>query len=235
MKNQFAIGKTASGEEIRFEMGNEFEILCQEKNLVSLDLSNCSELQELRFFRNHLTELNISNCPDLRILDCSENKISKLNLLNLNKLHVLKCSDNQLTEIDVSNFPVLRFFYCFNNQLTELDISKCPNLLYTDTSNNRFSPLLPAEKTIIINNARKFFLENPKGLCIALRDAVFEFIKSCRCIDYGGDAAILSIVFPKFTQENAVKYFGGNSSENYYWWEKNDVENRLKFLDFILE
>ena len=85
--------------------------------------------------------MDVTGCTNLQELYCSNNQLPSLNLNGLTNLQYLDCSHNQLTSLDVSNQPVLTSLVCNNNQLTTLfmkngsnesniDFSSNPNLQY---------------------------------------------------------------------------------------------------------
>jgi len=79
---------------------------CDNNNLTQIDLSNNTNLTELRISQNQLTSLDVSQNP------------------LLTSLYV---SNNQLTSLDVSQNPLLTSLYVSNNQLTSADLRNGTN------------------------------------------------------------------------------------------------------------
>lgn len=121
---------------------------CQYNDLVSLDLSQNSNLYTLYAFSNNLTQINILGCTNLMILDvsynqlttidtssnpileefcCYHNLLTNINVSNNTQLKCLECWHNSILTIDVSNNVALFNFSCSENQLTSIDLSN--NLL----------------------------------------------------------------------------------------------------------
>lgn len=110
-------------------------------------------------------------------------------------------------------------------------------------------PLLSVtEQLEIIREVRKRFNEliDTKlntGLCILMYRSLFrkrlryEFSFSDGWENY--DYHIPNCI-PGFTYENAVKHCGASIMDkcdfyDYYWWDVEDFESRLKFLDWLEE
>ena len=92
--------------------------------ITTLDLSANIKLKRLACGQNYtLTSLNLSNCTNLENLHCSYNALTELDLSKCTKLWRVVCTDNQLATLDVSMLPLLKEFNCYGNQLTTLDVS----------------------------------------------------------------------------------------------------------------
>ncbi len=95
-----------------------------DNNIVTLDLSGNTELTRLACGQNWTLEsLNITNCTKLENLHCANNNLSSLDVTHNPKLWRLQCWNNQLTALNLSNNPLLKAFNCSQNQLTSLDVS----------------------------------------------------------------------------------------------------------------
>ncbi|MFA9389062.1 MAG: BACON domain-containing protein [Prolixibacteraceae bacterium] len=137
-------------------------LLCSYNDLVTLDLSNNTELKYLGCRSNELTSLNISNNTKLTYCYCGDNAITELDLTNLSVLWGLNCSDNLLSNLNLSNNSLLEQLYCTGNQLSSVDVSEnikltklnCrdnqivslelsnnPNLIYLGCYNNQLTSL----------------------------------------------------------------------------------------------
>ena len=107
-------------------------------SLVTLDLSENTELVKLQCKGNQLTSLDLSNCIELAQLDCSRNSITELDLSQNTKITSLDCSWNDLISLVFCN--TLRNLFCAGNELTELDLS-CVNLYNLDCAANNLTCL----------------------------------------------------------------------------------------------
>ena len=134
---------------------------CSSANLISLDVSENSALQQLQCSSNKnltnitfgsnlslshlecnynsLTSLDVSKATSLINLFCSNNQLSELDLSKNINLEYIQCTDNQLTALDLSKNINLEMIQCQNNKLTELDFSKNINLGSIECQNNLFS------------------------------------------------------------------------------------------------
>jgi hypothetical protein len=76
--------------------------------LVNLNLSNLSNLNNLFFTNNQLVDINIDNCPRIREIDFSNNSLVRaknlLGNLNNDKLETLNISNNNFSRQDLSCF-----------------------------------------------------------------------------------------------------------------------------------
>ena len=100
------------------------KLVCYNKQLTSLDVSQNTALEYLDCANNQLTSLDVSQNPALQTLDCSKNQLTSLDVRQNTKLDVVWCYQNQLTELDVRQNAALEYLYCQENQLTELDVRK---------------------------------------------------------------------------------------------------------------
>ena len=97
---------------------------CKKEQLITLDVSKCTALNELNCCNNQLTTLNISKNTALTELSCFNNQLTSLDVSKNTALTELSCDGNQLTSLDVSKNTALTELTCSNNQLTSLDVSK---------------------------------------------------------------------------------------------------------------
>ena len=98
-------------------------LVCQNNNLVSLNLSGLASLNHFKCNNNQLESLNLSGCKALSYMECQNNNLKSLNLWDLTSLSYFTCHNNQLVELDVSNCTKLNYFVCNNNQLVALYMS----------------------------------------------------------------------------------------------------------------
>ena len=75
----------------------------------TLNVSDCSLLQELHCSYNTLTALDVSGCPELRWISCFYNNLTQLGVSGCTALQELHCYGNKLTELGVSGCPELRW------------------------------------------------------------------------------------------------------------------------------
>jgi len=133
-----------------------------EYGLNILDLTNCTQLQQLTCDWHQLVELNLTNCLRLKELNCSYNKLTELDLTKFTQLQKLYCNDNELTELDPTNCEQLQqlgcsgnklaglnvtksmqlqSLNCYGNNLTELDVTKCTQIDYLICGGNNLTEL----------------------------------------------------------------------------------------------
>lgn len=119
---------------------------CAVNPLLNIDISNNSLLEYLDCDANLLANLDVTQNTNLTYLNCSGNQITNLDITKNTQLRELRCSYTQLKNIDLSQNTLLVLLFCWNNQLSAIDISK--NTLLTNLSclNNRltFESLEPA-------------------------------------------------------------------------------------------
>ena len=124
MVNEVRLGPGSANAEgikkIDFSGMNDRSIL----NLTKIDVSGCTNLEELLCDFNALTELDVSKNAALRKLTCSNNSITKLDISGCAALEYLSCSANAIKELDVGANKALTYIQCGGNPLTELDVSK---------------------------------------------------------------------------------------------------------------
>ena len=99
-------------------------------NLTKIDVSGCTNLEELRCDYNLLTELDVSKNTALRLLSCGNNSITKLDISGCAALESLTCGANDIKELDVGANKALTYLQCGGNPLKKLDVSK--NAALTD-------------------------------------------------------------------------------------------------------
>ena len=71
-----------------------------------------------------------------------------------------------------------------------------------------------------------------EGLCHAIRYAFEDYYINCECI-----VGIVGII-PEFTRENAILHANAFEVNYYcsaYWWKASDIDNRIKFLNWLIE
>ena len=96
---------------------------CSANELITLDLNANINLINLFCGENKLNRLDLSKLIELEELDCSYNKLVNLNLSANAKLRNLGIQNNLISEINVSPLPQLKIFYCGQNPLKELNLT----------------------------------------------------------------------------------------------------------------
>lgn len=120
------------------------ELNCGFNDLTSLDVSSCTSLKTLYCYANtSLTSLKISGCTSLENLECQSTKLTSLNLSGHKAIKIIKCSFTEMTSLNVSNCTALKELTCFVCKLTSLDVSGCTSLAYLDCSNNKITSIIP--------------------------------------------------------------------------------------------
>lgn len=105
------------------------ELMCNETALTSLDVSNNTLLKRLWCGHTQISEIDISNNQELTEFECQESMITNINLSSNPALTILYLSNSeQLKEIDISHNPLLTNFSCNNTAITTLDLSNNPAL-----------------------------------------------------------------------------------------------------------
>ena len=111
------------------------ELRCYGNTFTSLDVSALTRLTYLDCAPNsNLTSLNVSGCTNLEDLICYSTGITSLSLSNLSKLKKLSCystkltsltvtGKSNLTELNCSNCTSLTSIQCYNNALTTLNVT----------------------------------------------------------------------------------------------------------------
>lgn len=128
---------------VMWNVGELVKFDCSNNDLMTLDVSQCSKLQELNCAGNQLMELDVSSQTHLTELDCSNNKLTELNVKQNGSLTSLICNDNQLKTLDLSKNHSLSNLNCAKNRLACLDATvisgtiiaggnRCPIAVRTD-------------------------------------------------------------------------------------------------------
>ena len=106
------------------------QILCNENQLTSLDLSHNPEMEWLNCSQNAISSLDLSHNPKIKQVYCNDCSLESLNLTGCEALNLLHCYRNQLTSLDVSDCKKLVDLQSFGNSFEQLDISNCPDLVF---------------------------------------------------------------------------------------------------------
>ena len=99
---------------------------CPTNQIISLDLSNLTQLITLGLGANQLTNLNLTGLTNLEFINCGGNQITELDFSTLTALEFIIFGQNLFTELDFSNNPVF----------DQLRADECPNLTTIKINNN---------------------------------------------------------------------------------------------------
>ncbi len=102
-----------------------YRLECQDNQLTSLNLSNCTELDYAECHHNHIESIDLDGCTTLSHLYCYDNLLTSLDLSHTRDLNELRCSNNRLKSLSLNGCRYLYELECDGNQLTSLDISSC--------------------------------------------------------------------------------------------------------------
>ena len=117
--------------------------------LTNIDVSNNTELTELRCYSNQLTVLNVSKNTALTHLLCGHNQLTSLDVSKNTALTDLLCGHNQMTSLDVSNNTALSYLEFGSNRLTSLDVSNNTALTYLECGSNQLTSLDVSKNTAL--------------------------------------------------------------------------------------
>jgi len=95
-------GTLKSGSIIKIYGDNVNFLKCERNNLVDIDVSGASSLQQIYCGYNLLKEIDVSNNTSLTRLGCNDNKITSLNIRNNSKLSGLYFQNNQLSACELN-------------------------------------------------------------------------------------------------------------------------------------
>ena len=110
-------------------IGKNINVLhCSDNQLIRLDVSNNTALEELDCYDNKLTKLDVSKNTKLKYLHCYENLLTELNVGGCSDLQTLRCRDNLFTNLDITKNIALTTLDCKRNKLTSLDVTHCTKL-----------------------------------------------------------------------------------------------------------
>lgn len=117
---------------VMWNVGELVKFDCSNNDLMTLDVSQCSKLQQLNCSGNQLMELDVGNQTQLTQLDCHNNKLTELNVEQNGSLTSLICNDNQLTTLDLSQNHSLSNLNCAKNRLACLNVTGISGTITAD-------------------------------------------------------------------------------------------------------
>ncbi|WP_418513392.1 leucine-rich repeat domain-containing protein [Corallibacter sp.] len=144
--------------------------------LTNLNLSQNTNLTELRCVSNELTSINISQNTALERLWVTGNDLTALDVSQNTNLIDLRCANNPFTSLDVSNNPNLEYLVIYWSSLEVLDVSQNINLTHLDCKGSDYLTTLNVKNST--NNLITFFdaTNSPNLLCIQVDNAAYSTI-----------------------------------------------------------
>ncbi len=125
-------------------------LLCDNMQLITLDVSQNPELTALNCSDNLLTELDVSENPALKFLWCYNNQLTVLDTNKNTVLEELRVSDNQIITLDVSRNAALKDLRCSNNLITNIDVSANSGLIVLNLDRNQLTELDVSKNTLLL-------------------------------------------------------------------------------------
>ncbi len=74
-----------------------------------------------------------------------------------------------------------------------------------------------------------------EGLCWYTIHALNWVFQDFSYSKYDDSVLYIQSHLPKYTYENAAKYFGAEGSPHGLWWKNGDWQSRMRFLDWLEE
>ncbi len=138
------------------------------------DLTGIEDFAALTYLycpSNQLMTLDMSQNTNLTMLECWDNQLSSLNISANTNLEFLYCSSNYLTDLDISLNTNLKGLSCINNQLTDLDVSQLTSLTSLLCNDNQFLTSLDMRNGNNVNLEEFIATDNPGLTCVFVDDA----------------------------------------------------------------
>lgn len=160
----------------------------------SVDLSNCSALEDFRASSNKLTEIkfgDINKVTRLELQNTSatvgENRLASVDLSNLAALSYLSLNFNEIETFDFSPLKKLASVYLMGNNMKEADFSGCPDIYYISLNNNPLETLKLPEVSV-------------KKATVLLLNTYLDFAQLRNALDFveqkGGRVTAATFVIP---------------------------------------
>lgn len=129
-------------------------------NIEVLDVSQNTELIELKVYNNSISQLNLLQNINLVNIDVSYNYNLGQNLAlpTTNTINILDVSDIKLSNLDISPYTNLKVLTAMQNSLTTIDLSQNSNLVEVDLSSNKLNSIQLSNNT----NIKNLFLNDNK-------------------------------------------------------------------------
>lgn len=116
-------------------------INCDDNTIKQLDLTSCTELDELLCAGNQLETLDVTHCPKLTKLYAIENALSTLNLSENKQLKTLTLTKNRIKALDLKHNTAIENLYLGQNQLREIDLRPLPALQWLILDDNQLQEI----------------------------------------------------------------------------------------------
>ncbi len=117
------------------------ELDCTAIGITGLDVSKCLKLRNIWCMNNQIPGLDFSANTALVNVMCYYNPIKTLEFKNHPDLMLVDCQSCELESIDVSSCGALKTLNCQNNKLKEVDVTKNPKLEMLFVSYNQLKDL----------------------------------------------------------------------------------------------
>ena len=106
------------------------ELVCQNNNFTTIDLSRVPNLTKLDCSNNLITEIDPSLLPNLLTLSCGNNELTSMDTSTNLRLNQLWCSGNQLIILNIKNGYELMDGLLVEGLEMPLEFNNNPNLAY---------------------------------------------------------------------------------------------------------
>lgn len=114
---------------------------CRNNQIVTLNLTSNTTLQELFAISNSINSINVNGLLNLKTLQVTSNQISTINLSSLIALENFYCSSNLLTTLDLSANVNLKYFYGDQNNISSINLTGLSALQGFSSNFNSISSL----------------------------------------------------------------------------------------------
>lgn len=125
------------------------------KDIKSVDLSNCENLQQLSLDGTNVSSVDVSKTPNLTILNISDTNVAEVDLSGLTWLQQLYV-DRQGTETKIKNLDVTKnmslvYLFAAGNDLTSIDLTQNRYLQQLYLADNKLETIDLSKNTQLIN------------------------------------------------------------------------------------
>jgi Leucine-rich repeat (LRR) protein len=114
---------------------------CRNNQIVTLNLTSNTTLQELFAISNSINSINVNGLLSLKTLQVISNQISTINLSSLVALENFYCSSNLLTTLDLSANVNIKYFYGDQNNISSINLTGLSALQGFSSNFNSISSL----------------------------------------------------------------------------------------------
>lgn len=141
---------------------------CYDNHLTTLDVTHCTQLEQILCSTNELMSIDLTHCTQLKQLNCDSNQITSLDVSKCTKLETLYCEFNQLTELDVSRCTQINELLCYSNagilvKLPQSDVVKQVVYGYDDSDNPPTQEQIAAQVAALPYSVETSYLYIPYG------------------------------------------------------------------------